>query len=503
MNIKLEQTSLGGYRVLLCTTVRQEETLEHIVPDAMEDIHRIVHCTATPFLRQKETGEGSARVSGSLRAAVVYEPEGSGEPCALTVNLPFVCTAEHPSVKGGGHTAVKLWVLRAEARALNPRKILVRAELAVEFTVYGECRTELCAGAVCGEGTRLETQMITVADRGIEATAEKHVTFSEVIGLSALRPRMGELLWVRGGIHFGEAKVIGSRLVIKGAAEVSVLYSHEGGVASAVFQLPYTQMLDVAADGEESSVTGDAVLTGLHCTLREDESLEVTVEALLQAAVRRNRTVSFLEDAYSVGETAEIRRKELSFTELLDEGVRKCEVRKTIPLEQPVRQVVECVAVPGPVSRRTAENGVQARAEVYVTLLCIGEENQRFALTTLCEGEVILPWFESGTYWCRGVVAGEVRAIPIPGGVEVQGELTLRYRCTGAVRCPSVEAVIPMPGPAGERAPSVKVLAAETGDSLWDIGKRCRVSVEDIRRVNGLAGETVERDMLLLVPGSR
>jgi len=93
MELELNTTHLNCYDTVLDTTLFHEETLETIVPDACPDILRIVDCEAMVCLKGKEAQEGRAEISGSVRAAVLYLPDGAegvllcggpGHPCRLS-----------------------------------------------------------------------------------------------------------------------------------------------------------------------------------------------------------------------------------------------------------------------------------------------------------------------------------------------------------------------------------------------------------------------------------
>ena len=107
MELELEQTQLSGYEAVLDTTVFQEETLEMIVPDACPDILNIVDTEGWAELGSREAMEGRAEVSGTVRAAVLYLPDGADGMRRLEVAIPFACAMEERQVNGRcGVTAV-------------------------------------------------------------------------------------------------------------------------------------------------------------------------------------------------------------------------------------------------------------------------------------------------------------------------------------------------------------------------------------------------------------
>ena len=95
MDMELQRMTIEGYRCISQGMFTQEETLESIVPDACPDISRIVSAVGKVFLKDKEPGEGSMRLSGTAKVTVLYIPEGEGAPRSLEVAIPFQCVRDN------------------------------------------------------------------------------------------------------------------------------------------------------------------------------------------------------------------------------------------------------------------------------------------------------------------------------------------------------------------------------------------------------------------------
>ena len=76
MELELERTEWNGYDTVLDATVCREETLEAIVPDACPDILRVCDVEGTAYLAGKEAQEGRVELSGTVRAVLLYLPDG-------------------------------------------------------------------------------------------------------------------------------------------------------------------------------------------------------------------------------------------------------------------------------------------------------------------------------------------------------------------------------------------------------------------------------------------
>ena len=141
MEMELKRVTLEGYRSVTQVMFHQEETLESIVPDACPDIARIVSASAKVFLKDKELGEGTLRLNGTAKVTVLYIPEGEELPRSLEVAIPIQCTQDDPRFHAGCPILADLQAPSADARTINPRKILVRVNVSVWAAAYEkECR---------------------------------------------------------------------------------------------------------------------------------------------------------------------------------------------------------------------------------------------------------------------------------------------------------------------------------------------------------------------------
>ena len=505
MDLELQRVPLDGFRPVYQTTLRQEETLESIVPDALPDIAHIVECRAYPLLRQKETVDGSIRVMGTVSAVVLYQPEQGKQLCGMTLNIPFLCTGDHPAIRGNSHARVSLTVIGADARILNPRKVLARVEITMGVTAYREEEAQLCQCLKCGEDLGLQIRTETHRDFVVMNVTEKQFSFSDVIRLSSLRPAVQSILAHRMEFCDVEAKSIGKKIIVKGNGMLSLLYLEDDGVAAARFDLPFSQIMETGAAYEDGQTFAEVVLTGLRCQEQNEGELEVTVEALVQIVVLQERELSAVADVYSVSRALEADRERITLHDLSDQGSQRQAVRQFIPMETPVQQVVECRVTTGETTiLPDGSERILATAKVYANVLALTEDHTMqtvsYAMSVTCD----LPAAQGDTRRCRCAVAGEGLASPVSGGIEVRFELLFHYLFTASKTVDSVSVV--RPGRQEDRAgnrPSLRIRVAEAGERLWDIAKACSAAVADIQAANGIAGETLEKRTMLLIPKSR
>ena len=502
MDMELQRMTIEGYRCVSQGMFTQEETLESIVPDACPDISRVVSAVGKVFLKDKELGEGSLRLSGTARVTVLYIPEGDGAPRSLEVTIPFQCVRDDARFHAGCPVLATVQAAWADARTINPRKILVRINLAVWAAAYQqECR-ELSCDIHCGEGAGIEKLLTSRKCSVISDVVEKTFTFSDVLRPPASKPEMEELLLCRSELGAVDAKFIGKKLVLKGDIQLIVLYRGGEGLTPVRFELPYSQILDLGTASDEAEPEVAVTLKSVDCRLRDGE-LEVTVEALAQAALWARQTVAVLSDAYCLKQSVDVERTRPQLCTMAERSGRRETARTLCESGIPARQVLDCAVAVTSVTSAPVEGGVEFTAQAAATVLYLSEDGALCGvdvdIPVSCRAEAPADCACSCT--CRPM--GEATAVPVTGGLEVRFEAEFAWT---TLREEQVNCVTELKPSAVQEAvvrPSVVIRRVERGEALWDIATACGSTVEDICGANGLtAGEAAE-GTLLLIPARR
>ena len=508
MELELKTTQLNCYDTVLDTTLFQEETLESIVPDACPDILRIVDTEAVVCLGTKEAQEGKAEVTGTARCAVLYEAESGGGVRRITVSIPFTCTAEAAGLTRQCRLSAEPRVMWADARSLNPRKVLVRASLAVTVQAFAPQTANFCDGVEDREQNGIQTLEEPQNTCFIMAVEEKSFTFSDDLSLSATRPPAVELLKHRVDLVCGESKLIGNKLIFKGEAGLRLVYREPGGgLCNADFTLPFSQIMEVSGAGEESDCALSVVLTGMDCTLDEDEgrTMSVALGMLAQAVVREERQITLLADIYSTAYDLTVQRRNYALARLLEHGERRITARELLETASPVREVCDVHIHVGLVEvERDGDQG-RLKAELSATVVYLSEEGTLESATRTISAVCPVELPAGAVCACRCTCSGEGAASPAGGGVELRCPLEFRYlslmpRQTAGVAQVRLEEDAPR-DPAAR--PSIVLRAVEEGERLWDIAKAYGTTMEDIVQANSLGEDALTAGRVLLIPKKR
>lgn len=507
MEFELDRTQMNGYDARMDTTLLREETLEMIVPDACPDILRVAETDGKVLLTRKEAMNGRVELAGVFKLSVLYVPDGENGVRHLDAMIPFTCAAEGNDIDPSCTVVACARLCRADTRAINPRKVLIRAEAAVELTVFAPRAAAICSRVDAVEGgveQLTETQEVYVT----ACVQEKPFPLSDEVALSASKPAAVELLKSRVSLSRGDSKIIGNKLIFKGSANVNLLYRGEDNrVYAASAELPFSQIMEIMGVAEDAECDLTLALAGAECALNAEDdgrTVSVSVEALAQAVVRETRVIEVLVDAYSTREPLSAEWESHSMEGRLDRGVRSQNVRESWEIPDTIREITDCRLSVGQVTREQEGEKLILTAQAEIQILALNEDGELFAFQHPVSVPCAVELPDGCICSCQCEGSGEVYAAPTSAGIEAGFVLDFRYCAMTARQITALSVLSPGEIPdEGGAQPSLVLRMLEQGERLWDVAKAYCTTIADIISANELEDESAAVGRLLLIPRKR
>ena len=503
MELEFERDNIVCFETVAETTLCQEETQESIVPDACPDILRIVDVCGQATLSAKQAKEGMAVVSGMVRAVILYQPEGGAGLRRMEVGLPFAGQVEAPGLTEEGIVLASPRLRFGEARALNPRKVLLRVDLAIDVVACQPVKRSVCTGVMEPEEYSVCQRTHSVDPYLLTSVQEKPFTFDE-----QLRVQSGQVLAVRAQPVCTESKLIGSKLIFKGTVELCLMLQEAGGgVTCSHESLFFSQMMEIHGAGEDCDCQVEVELTDLQCSPSsgDDRSLDVTLELLAQARVFCRRPVTVLQDVYSTAWQMETASEEQPICRLEERSVRPQAVRELLETGGMVRSIVDSRLALGQITQSREGGQLLLTAEAWISVLYLDDQDQMQSVRRMIPVVCRLDSAEGVRCACMCHSSGEVFGAPAAGGIEVRFALDFHCMLTQREQISVVSSARTgeaRGGGDGTR-PSVVLRLAAPGEGIWEIAKAYGTTTEQILQANELEETQLPQGRMLLIPSVR
>lgn len=491
LELQFHKTNIPCLKQVCRAVQNQEQTQEVKLPDALPDVGRVLGAWGQPLLRGKQWQTGGMTISAGVMVWVLYAPEDGSEARCVQSWIPFQMNWDFPDTERDGVMQAQCLMKEVDARFVSARKILVRAELSVLGEAMEEAEMPLYAPGDIPEDVQLLRRSYPVLLP--REAGEKAFALDEELSLPASQPGMEKLIRFQMRPELIDQKVMSGKVVFRGEANLHILYrTPEGTLKTWDFSLPFSQYADLNRDYDQEARAQVALaVTNLELEQWEDR-LRLKAGLVGQYQIREQTVLEVVQDAFSNRRAVDLQVQEVEFPAILEQRRELLRAEGTVHedgvtfvdtsllLEQPrVRRNVETVelVVPGVLQGYSYDQNGAPRWD-----------NVRW------EGKLELPVGTECQLCVQAIPTGAVQPI----GNDMQADIALEITTMAQQGLPMVAAL--ELGDAREPDPARPSLilrrAGENG--LWDMAKSCGSTVESIRHANGLEGEPVQGQLLLI-----
>ena len=508
MELEFETRPLSFLRQCVRGICRQEQTQDVIVSDTSPDATEVVYCCAQAVVRSKTCRDGSIELTGGVQASALYLTEQDSEPRKLEAYLPFMLRLDNPEITEQTQVIFDCRVCSAEARLVNSRKMLFRAEVAAQLCGYlpQECRIALLTETP--QQLQLHCRSYPLLCR--TETAEKSFLVSDdsqISGSAAAESGNAAAVQLVSATVMPvitEQRIVGSKAVFKGTLAVRILYiGSDGALYTAAPQLPFSQYCQLAGDYDDDPLTVGLTVTGCDVQLQSDSAgitALISVDLLAQCIVSQQTTLPFCDDAFATSGTLNPEWSDYCFDCRLDRQALRLPLRESLRCEG-IQRVLDTAILPGFARAERCETGVKVSVPVGIRVLgydgngkLVGASGSAQVETTVCAADStelqvsVLPIQD--LYVSAGDGAAEVRC-EIYLDTETNARECLRSLSGGTLDPADLSAV---------QRPSVIVKAVPAAVSVWEVAKQYSTSICALCDANQISGEEIEAGTMLLIP---
>ena len=513
MEFELKKETLRFYEFSTVSTAVHEEATETIVPDYCPDIARIIDADGKVFLRSKDIQGDKAIVTGSVKVTVLFTPEGENGIRNLEFALPFNTALTNKDFERCQCLFAHVSIQSIETKSLNPRKIFTRVLLAVHLQGLRSTAAEFCSEIRADPGLGIAQMTGEEELHLITDYTEKDFAFTDEIVIPTGKDAVLEVLSSAVTPCVQETKLFGTKLIVKGVLLAELLYrTEQQSIATAIGELPFSQILEVAETPETAVPSVMVQLSGMDYHIGGDENpddrrrITLAVYLSAQACIRCQIPFRCICDVYSTAYDTAPTMAALQCTGRTD----------TVEQRQSVRQIIEVGVVPSAVLSAAVrfdavnisreERAALLQTMAHVKLLFLDEGGVPLVaerqIECTCRTEV------PADFNCTATVAygGDLSTVLSSGGIEVRFSADFTVEASERKQLLGLTDLrVDTEHPKDLSAlPSIVLKLFDAEESLWEIAQRYSTTVEVIRSANDLA-ENCEcsAGQMLLIPRKR
>ena len=515
MELKLIRETIPAAEKIFDGIQEQGVELDYILPDYYPDIFRLVRCEAVPVV----TGYSviGDKLSYELRCdiRILYCGENGDNVQCIVQQQSFSKTAElGRNVTGNADVRISAKTGHINFRAVNKRRLDIRAAVSVKLTVTGEREQEFISDA---EGMNIQLRKIPVRYAAQRLNANKNVQVSEDTEIAASQPDIICIAACRCTVSQCDVKTVSGKLLVKGEVTADILYSCQKDGSSALepvsFPVSYSQVVDMDGidDSFEHNVTAEVVsceVSPIADRSGSNRTIHCDLELHLICNSVRIASATAVSDAYSTVYPCEVTFSEIHAEQLPE--VYTENFRRTAVLAQGESVPAAVYSVwcsPKNINARIAEDGRSVMLSGMLTYSMAAKDSS---------GMIVMPdkneAFEEkiavGSDISGKDVSADIRVSGVSYNISSDGVLTAKAELTADITSggsSSITAVTDIVVDASSKKQrdgdyAVKLYFGIENENVWDIAKRYSTSVDAVMEENELNGEKLENGGMLLIP---
>ncbi len=480
---------------------------DFMLPDYLPDITAVLKCMMKPVVQSHQISGDRVMADGTVYLQLLYLDEERRCVHSYEHTQPFTSSFTVKDLKSSDATRLSARANYINCRATGPRRVDVHGAFSVGLTVMTEGGSEAVTAVNC-EG--LFTRGCPVSTSVMAGQAEKTVSLNEVVDLGTAPAVV--LLRNQAVATVTECRQMPEKAVIKGNVLLESVYvtdAQAGTVCRVSNSIPFSQILDV--DGLTEEQLCDCRVQVVQCDARlmqdpggENRLLSVAIKLAVTLECYRTETNDVLTDAYHTACSLKTEMGRLETCQIA--FVRTDEMTVALSQELPdsdIAEIVDLWCEPAAATCRESSEVTVMSGELLICMIARDKDGVLSYYERTAEYEMELP------ETCEQMTA-EVTPLET---TYTQGVAQVELRVRMAVRRigmrPQSQLVITQLEP-DEGTPCVrddlldgcclKVCFAAAGESVWELARRERTSPEALKAENGLTGEVLEKDTMLLIP---
>ena len=484
------------------------------IPDSKPDVHSLNLERAELVTEEIRPGTDMVTVRGNLKFQVLYHTLEEGSSLILLEGqLPFEEKIHMKDVQPGDNVTVEGSIEDLTISMIHSRKLNVQALITLSAKVE-EIQDEEVPIAISGE-EKCEYRKMPMTAAKLAIRKNDVFRLKEEINLPSHYPNIFQILWDNVSTGDMAFKVMDDKIAISGDVHFFLLYEGEGEehpVQTFETTLPFTGTLECsgAKEGMIPDIRCHIGQKGL--TVRPDfdgEERSVGMELSLEIDMRiyEEEDLEVISDIYGVSEEISVQSHPANLKKLLSCVTGKTKLTEHVQVG--TGNVLQLLHSEGTVTlekQNPVENGILLQGNVCLKVMySTGEDDSPYGcIQTRLPYQYTLE-IPDMTPEDMGNVHGEAEQLQVTmlDGEELDVKVILCFS-TSVFRNSRLELIQeinaqPLDTEKMSRLPGMVVYVVKDGDSLWNIGKKYYVTVDTLRSLNELEGDTLVPGQKLLV----
>lgn len=459
-----------------------------IVPDAKPDILSTICTSGEVCVYKQEVLDDKIRIDGSINTCIMYLADNSEDKVrGINTCLDFSENINVPNCKEGMDANVELKLKSIECKVINGRKIGIKATIEAVIWVYSNENVEIVNNIENNENIQILKENINV--NSLVGVGDTKIYAKENIPIQEI-DNLAEILKSQFTICDKDIKISYNKILTKAEAKIKVMYlTEDSRIGIAEGKIPIVGFIDIANVSEGNICNSNYEIKNIIMkpNSSEEHSIYVEMEIGVKCMVYEEKQINLISDMYSPCEKLSFTKKQI--TTMIN--TKKIQETKRIKEKVNIKEIENKKLIDADVVVSISNDARMSDSRTYDgELKCdftFLDDNMNVELKT-----AKIPFehtFEGIGENCNSNFNIEVtnQDFVVQDGGDISCNIDMAIDGTFSEN-KNLNIIDDVQSEEDENKQdySVVVYIVKKGDTLWNIAKRFRTTVDFIVRTNGI-----------------
>lgn len=465
-----------------------------IVPDIKPDILNTISTTGNVCIYKKEVLDNKIRIDGNVNVYVIYLADNEeGNIRSLNNSIDFTQIIDFEGCISNMSLDENVVIKSIECKVLNGRKINIKATLQIDAKVYSNENIDIIkeVNNICDiQCLRSDLQINSLVGAGTsKAYAKDTIVIDNIDNLA-------EILKVDLSIINKDIKISYNKVLAKADANVKILYlTEDNRIKMIENNIPVMGFIDIENISDENLCDMKYKLKNVIVkpNVVEEHSIYVEVEIELYCRAYENKQIDIIQDLYSPSEDLCFIQRNINT--MADKCIMKevCDIRQKVAIpELNGNEIYDVSVIPTIIAQNVTNREVVFEGEIKLNIL-YASNNGNSVDTKQCiipfnftmSSDVINSNYDIDT---EIEIKNQDFIVGTDGYIEAKVDLEFSLNISRTIKVNVIDEVT-VNELRQREIYSMIIYFVKPGDSLWNIAKKFRSTVDDIVRVNEIEDE--------------
>ena len=462
-----------------------------IIPDVKPDILNAINTNGTVCVYKKEIMDGKVRLDGSINLYIMYLPDNESD-CVRSINtsLDFTHIMDIEEARENMTFEDDILIKSIECRVLNGRKVNIKANMSISVKLYSNESIEIISEIENNPDMQLLNNTFEVNSMLGRGTTKVYA--KENISIDNI-DEVAEIMKMNLNISNKDIKISYNKVLAKADLNVKIMYlTEDNRINVAKSQIPVMGFVDIPNVSEENICDTRYSIKNVVLKPNNNETHGIYIEAQIEltCSAYEKKEMNIIQDLYSPEKEVKFKQREIKAMTGTENIKDLVQINEQVQIPEIIGHRLYDVEVnPMITSENILNDKIVYDGNVELKFMFEAETTAMIDIKT-----IELPFnlstdvkkIDKQSNLSTNISASTQDFIIGQNGnidcrVNLEFEISVsKSRTVNIIEDLNIEESTT------EKNYSMVIYFVKQGDTLWEIAKKFRSTVEDITEVNGI-----------------